>query len=74
MSITQVTEDPEIMKFWDELQSHGHPDKKEGWPKLADINSLRDILTTIAFNGSVHHSAVNFGEPISLPLLIIIWA
>ena len=58
----QVTEDPEIMAFWEELQTKGHPDKKEGWPKLTDIKSLRDILVSIAFNGSVHHSAVNFGE------------
>jgi hypothetical protein len=59
----QVTDDEEIVGFWTELIAKGHPDIKEGWVELRDIASLRDILTTIAFNGSVHHTAVNFGKP-----------
>lgn len=62
-----MTEDPEIMAFWKELIEKGHPDKEEGWVELTDIASLTDILTTIAFNGSVHHTAVNFGEGSALP-------
>ena len=50
------------MAFWKEVQDKGHPDKASGWIELTDIASLTDILTTIAFNGSVHHTAVNFGE------------
>ena len=56
-------EDTEIVAFWEEVKTKGHPDlAADAWPELKDIASLRDILTTIAFNGSVHHSAVNFGR------------
>jgi hypothetical protein len=57
----QVTEDAEIMAWWKEVREEGHPDKKEGWPELTDIASLCEILTTIAWTGSAHHAAVNFG-------------
>lgn len=57
-----VMEDTEILAFWEEVKTKGHPDlAADAWPELKDIASLRDILTSIAFNGSVHHSAVNFG-------------
>ncbi|CAK0787323.1 hypothetical protein CVIRNUC_010541 [Coccomyxa viridis] len=58
-----VMEDTEILAFWEEVKTKGHPDlAADAWPELKDIASLRDILTSIAFNGSVHHSAVNFGN------------
>ncbi len=43
------------------MREKGHPDKKEGWPELRTVTDLRDILTTVAFTGSAHHAAVNFG-------------
>ena len=43
------------------MREEGHPDKTEGWPELRTVTDLRDILTTVAFTGSAHHAAVNFG-------------
>ena len=60
---SQLKEDIEIQAWWREVQSEGHPDKVEGWPKLETVTDLRDILVTIAFTGSAHHAAVNFGAP-----------
>ena len=57
-----MVDDEEIVAFWKGVRDNGHPDKASGWIELTDIASLTDILTTIAFNGSVHHTAVNFGE------------
>jgi len=53
----------EIQEWWKELKERGHPDKKDGWPPLETVENLRDILTTVAFTGSAHHAAVNFGTP-----------
>ena len=58
-----VMEDTEILAFSEEVKTKGHPDlAADAWPELKDIASQRDILSSIAFNGSVHHSAVNFGR------------
>ncbi|CAL8464299.1 g3834 [Coccomyxa elongata] len=58
----QLAEDSEIQEWWRDVREKGHPDKKEGWPVLKSVTDLRDILTTIAFTGSAHHAAVNFGQ------------
>jgi lipoxygenase len=58
--IVQVTEDEEVMRWYEEVKARGHPDKKEGWPVLRDIASLRDICVTLAWVASAHHAAVNF--------------
>eukprot|EP00884_Botryococcus_braunii_P022835 jgi/Botrbrau1/9235/Bobra.0028s0030.1 len=56
----KVTEDEEIMGWWREVQTLGHPDKPEGWPAVCDIASLRDVLVTVAWVASAHHAAINF--------------
>ncbi|EIE18646.1 Lipoxigenase [Coccomyxa subellipsoidea C-169] len=61
-SDVKLKEDVEIQSWWTEIQAEGHPDKTEGWPALDTVTDLRDILTTIAFTGSAHHAAVNFGQ------------
>ena len=66
----QVTDDAEIMAWWKEVQEKGHPDKAEGWPELTDIASLAEVLTTIAWTGSAHHAAVNFGALAALLVLL----
>ena len=58
----QVTDDMELVSWWIAVQKEGHPDIKEGWPQLADVNSLKDICTSIAWTTSCHHAAVNFGQ------------
>ncbi len=61
VDLAKVADDAEIMAWWEDIQKEGHPDKKEGWPELNTVADLTDILTTIAYNGSAHHAAVNFG-------------
>ncbi len=56
-----MADDTEIQEWWRDVREKGHPDKKEGWPELRTVTDLRDILTTVAFTGSAHHAAVNFG-------------
>ena len=55
-----------MQAWWQEVQEKGHPDKgagpQGGWPALTDIASLAEALATIAFTGSAHHAAVNFGQ------------
>ena len=59
----QVTDDPELLNWWDEVQHKAHPDIKTGWPALRTIADLRDILTTIAWTATAHHAAVGNGAP-----------
>eukprot|EP00884_Botryococcus_braunii_P002234 jgi/Botrbrau1/12010/Bobra.247_2s0015.1 len=58
----RVTDDVEMMAWWDEVRFRGHPDKKEGWPEMKDVSSLKDILTTIMWIASAEHAALNFGQ------------
>ena len=44
------------------LQTKGHPDIKAGWPKCDTRSALADIITTMAWIGSGHHSAINFNQ------------
>lgn len=74
-----VTEDEELMAWWEEVRFKGHPDKTEGWPQLKDVASLRDILTTVMWISSAEHAAINFGQcgplaplhPPGFPLLLL---
>ena len=62
----QVAADAEVQAWWTEVQEKGHPDKgvgpAGGWTPITDIASLAEALVTIAFTGSAHHAAVNFGQ------------
>ncbi|CAL8468388.1 g7928 [Coccomyxa elongata] len=58
----KVTDDEELLAWYKEAKEEGHPDKKDGWIPLTDIASLVQILATIAWIGSAHHAAVNFGQ------------
>lgn len=58
----QVTDDKEVMAWWNAVQKEGHPDINDGWPKIVDIASLRDVLASIMWTASCHHAAVNFGQ------------
>lgn len=59
----KVTDDEELVNWYKEIQEEGHPDvAKDGWFELKDIESLRNILATMAWIGSAHHAAVNFGQ------------
>ncbi|TYK21644.1 lipoxygenase 2 [Cucumis melo var. makuwa] len=55
-----VINDEELQAWWKEIQNKGHPDIKEGWPKLETKEHLIKIASTIAWVGSGHHASVNF--------------
>ena len=55
-----VTNDKELQAWWKEIKDKGHPDIKEGWPKLETKEDLIKIASTIAWVGSGHHASINF--------------
>nr|CAB3481393.1 unnamed protein product [Digitaria exilis] len=59
-----VAGDVELQKFWNDVRTVGHADKKDasGWPTLDSPESLAHALTTIIWVASAHHAAVNFGQ------------
>ncbi|CAL9135964.1 unnamed protein product [Musa textilis] len=59
-----ITDDYELQRWWDEVRTVGHGDKKDEpwWPKLNTLESLIHALTTIIWVASAHHAAVNFGQ------------
>ncbi|CAK8566860.1 unnamed protein product [Lathyrus sativus] len=59
-----VESDEELQAWWTEIRTKGHSDKSEEpwWPKLKTQKDLIDIITTIAWVASAHHSAVNFTQ------------
>ncbi|KAL5076291.1 hypothetical protein RYX36_015275 [Vicia faba] len=59
-----VESDEELQAWWTEIKTVGHGDKSEEawWPKLKTQKDLIDIITTIAWVASAHHSAVNFTQ------------
>jgi lipoxygenase len=59
-----VETDQELQAWWTEVRTKGHGDKSEEpwWPKLKTPNDLINIITTIAWIASAHHSAVNFTQ------------
>ncbi|URE26013.1 hypothetical protein MUK42_07528 [Musa troglodytarum] len=59
-----ITDDYELQRWWDEVRTEGHGDKKDEpwWPKLNTLESLIHALTTIIWVASAHHAAVNFGQ------------
>lgn len=58
----KVTDDIEVVAWWEAIKKEGHPDTTEGWPELKSVESLQDILATIMWVSSGHHAAVNFGQ------------
>ncbi|XP_042514700.1 linoleate 13S-lipoxygenase 2-1, chloroplastic-like [Macadamia integrifolia] len=61
---TLVESDQELQVWWTEVRTQGHGDKKDEpwWPVLKTVEILIEILTTIIWVASCHHSAVNFGQ------------
>ncbi|WJX38978.1 linoleate 13S-lipoxygenase [Trifolium repens] len=59
-----VESDQELQAWWTEIRTKGHADKSEEpwWPKLKTPKDLINIITTIAWVASAHHSAVNFTQ------------
>lgn len=59
-----VRKDEELRRWWTEIRTVGHGDKKndEGWPVLDSKKSLIHILNIIVWTASCHHAAVNFGQ------------
>ncbi|XP_043690870.1 linoleate 13S-lipoxygenase 2-1, chloroplastic-like isoform X1 [Telopea speciosissima] len=59
-----VESDQELQAWWTEVRTQGHGDKKDEpwWPVLETQENLIEILTTIIWVASCHHSAVNFGQ------------
>ncbi|KAK6232449.1 hypothetical protein SCA6_002522 [Theobroma cacao] len=54
----------ELQAWWTEIREVGHGDKKDEswWPVLRTPKDLIQIVTTIAWVSSGHHTAVNFGQ------------
>lgn len=63
-SSTSIQEDSELQKWWEEIRTCGHADKKDEkwWPVLDTEQDLVRILTTIMWVVSGLHAAVNFGQ------------
>lgn len=59
-----VRKDEELRRWWTEIRTVGHGDKKddEGWPVMDSKKSLIHILSIIVWTASCHHAAVNFGQ------------
>ncbi|XP_042514260.1 linoleate 13S-lipoxygenase 2-1, chloroplastic-like [Macadamia integrifolia] len=59
-----IESDQELQAWWTEVRTQGHGDKKDEpwWPVLKTVENLIEILTTIIWVASCHHSAVNFGQ------------
>ncbi|XP_050941001.1 linoleate 13S-lipoxygenase 2-1, chloroplastic-like [Cucumis melo] len=57
-----IKNDKELKAWWKEIKEKGHPDKKKaaGWPSLKTPQDLIQIVSTIAWVGCGHHTAVNF--------------
>ncbi|KAJ9555750.1 hypothetical protein OSB04_010364 [Centaurea solstitialis] len=59
-----IESDVELNAWWDEIRTVGHGDKKDEtwWPQLKTQEDLIQIVSTIIWVTSGHHSAVNFGQ------------
>jgi hypothetical protein len=59
-----VRQDEELQRWWTEIRTVGHGDKKDaqGWPVLDSKESLVHILNILVWTASCHHAAVNFGQ------------
>ena len=53
----QVTDDVEIMNWWEEVKAKGHPDSDQSeWPAITDVAALQEIAASIMFTASCHHA------------------
>ncbi|KAJ9158716.1 hypothetical protein P3X46_024276 [Hevea brasiliensis] len=61
---SKVASDNELQAWWEDVRAKGHEDKKDEpwWPVLKTQQDLIQVLTTIIWVTSGHHSAVNFGQ------------
>ncbi|XP_004501998.1 linoleate 13S-lipoxygenase 2-1, chloroplastic-like [Cicer arietinum] len=61
---SNVESDEELQAWWTEIRTKGHGDKAEEpwWPNLKTQKDLIDIIATIAWIASGHHSATNFAQ------------
>ncbi|KAJ9555751.1 hypothetical protein OSB04_010365 [Centaurea solstitialis] len=59
-----IESDEELQAWWTEIRTVGHGDKKDEpwWPQLKTQDDLIQIVSTIMWVPSGHHSAVNFGQ------------
>ncbi|XP_024985943.1 linoleate 13S-lipoxygenase 2-1, chloroplastic-like [Cynara cardunculus var. scolymus] len=59
-----IESDEELQAWWTDIRTVGHGDKKDEpwWPQLKTQDDLIQIVSTIMWVPSGHHSAVNFGQ------------
>lgn len=59
-----IQHDEELQKWWEEVRTRGHADKKDEdwWPQLQTRQDLIGILTIMIWVTSGLHAAVNFGQ------------
>ena len=59
-----IESDEELQSWWTEIRTIGHGDKKDEtwWPQLKTQDDLIQIVSTIMWVPSGHHSTVNFGQ------------
>ena len=57
-----VAADTELSAFWMEVTTVGHGDIERGWPALTSVQSLARALTTIVYEVSAVHAAINFAQ------------
>lgn len=52
-----MTDDVEIMNWWEEVKVKGHPDSDPSeWPAITDVASLQEIAASIMWTASCHHA------------------
>ncbi|KAL2488318.1 Linoleate 9S-lipoxygenase 5 [Forsythia ovata] len=59
-----VSSDHEIQNWWSEIRNVGHGDKRNEtwWYSLTTLRDVKQVLTTLIWNVSAFHAAVNFGQ------------
>ncbi|KVH93590.1 Lipase/lipooxygenase, PLAT/LH2 [Cynara cardunculus var. scolymus] len=64
LSDDMVKADAELQKWWTELRTEGHGDKKDEpwWPQMQTRSELIHTCTIIIWVASALHAAVNFGQ------------
>ncbi|KAJ9538367.1 hypothetical protein OSB04_031100 [Centaurea solstitialis] len=64
LSDDMVKDDVELQKWWTELRTEGHGDKKDEpwWPQMQTRAELIHTCTIVIWVASALHAAVNFGQ------------